>query len=93
MDISTGLIKREFGIWIQYFIISFIAASVPYLYDIEQGLQSSADQGLDINIVGLYRRMWHGYYKWWLYTFIGLSVIRMLILMILWRFKQASTVS
>ena len=71
MDRSTGLIKREFGIWIQYLIISFIAASVPYLYGIEQDLQSSADQAHDINIMGVYRRMWYGYYKWWLYSFIG----------------------
>jgi hypothetical protein len=96
MDFSSGLIKREFGIWIQYFLISFVAATVAYIFDAAQQVRSVYEpasgvdaQSVDIQSIGMVRNPLSGYYKWWLFTFIGLSIFRMLILLVAWRLKNA----
>jgi hypothetical protein len=88
-------IKRELTIWGQYFLISFISTSIAYsLFESSMRLGPDIDQtgssngSIEINVREMVLSMWNGYYRWWLFAFIGLSTVRFLILFLSNRNKE-----
>jgi hypothetical protein len=39
----------------------------------------------DVNVQGIVLALWRGFYRWWLGAFIGLSIIRLLIVIVMHR--------
>ena len=79
---SKSAIRVEIAYWLQYFTIAFVASSVAYsVFEASQRIGSGDESGLssgsvEINIKEMVLSMWHGYYRWWLATFLVLSAIR-----------------
>jgi hypothetical protein len=84
-----GLLKSELKTWAQYFLITLIAATVANLA--MEGArvgetQAGAGQGnVAINLRGMELALWNNYYRWIIYTFVVLSIIRLLIILIIRR--------
>lgn len=80
-------VKHELLMFLQYLLISFVATSVAYsrfesAHLLDSGLDPAARlDGSDINIKQMVLSMWNGYYRWWFFVFIGLSVIKVLLVL------------
>jgi hypothetical protein len=91
---SRSIIRIEIAYWLQYFTIAFVASSVAYsVFEASQRLGSAGHSDLsggavEINIKEMVLSMWHGYYRWWLTTFLALSAIRFLLVSV---FKRRRT--
>jgi hypothetical protein len=88
-------IRQELIIWVQYFLIAFIATSIAYS-KFESTLALSDTEGLNtpnydvsINIKEMIYSMWYSYYRWWLVAFIVLSLFRFFTTYIINRFRSA----
>jgi len=84
------LLKRELITWLQYFLITCVAAVVGhYAWDSSQALYphylGTGSGGDAINIREMVMQMWRDYFRWILGTFIALSAIRLIVVLSLAR--------
>ena len=86
------LLKRELKIWIQYFLITCIAAVVGhYAWESAQDVSRlSGPEGsqVAVNVREMIIALWRDYYRWVLGAFVGLSAVRILIVLVMNRGKQ-----
>ena len=84
---NKRVIKRELIIWLQYFIIAFIAAAMAENASTTRllGGEGGNNPGNfdSINFWEMILSMWHTYYRRWLLIFLTLSAVRFLVLFIL----------
>ncbi|MBX3277648.1 MAG: hypothetical protein KF868_06550 [Acidobacteria bacterium] len=72
-------IARELLILVQYFVISALAAI--WAFDsYTTGRFGQPEEGVDINSMGLLRVIWSSYLKPWMTVFLGLCLVRLVIL-------------
>jgi len=85
---NERVVKRELITWLQYFVISFIAAAVAENASMTQLLRGGVVSDVPnpdaintdaINIRQMILSMWHGYYRLWLLIFLGLSAVRFIV--------------
>lgn len=82
------MIKTEALIWIQYFLISLLAAI--WAYDRYVGRISGAPAiGEDVNLFGFFRKMFYLYLEPWFVVFFLLTVSRLAIVLLINRSKSA----
>lgn len=88
------LLKRELITWLQYFLITCIAAVVghyawdsseAYLVTGSAGNAVAGSGGNEINIWQMVLHMWRDYFRWILGTFLALSAIRLVVVLFLAR--------
>ena len=83
------LLEHELRTWVQYFIIMLIAGTVSgWALENARAEQMSAgiEQGaVAINFNGLISGLWNDYYRWLVCAFVGLSLVRLLIVIIIHR--------
>ena len=78
------LLKREFLIWVQYFLITCVAAVVGhYVWESSQSPLSTGAAGEleQINVREMILHLWRDYYRWVLGAFIILSAVRLLLVL------------
>ena len=90
---NERVVKRELITWLQYFVISFIAAAVAENSSMahlpRSGVVNEVPNPDAINIRQMMLSMWHGYYRLWLLTFLGLSAVRLVVVFFI-RGRQGS---
>jgi hypothetical protein len=83
------LLIRELKTWVQYFLVTLIAATVAgwAMEDARVGeTQAGTGQGdIAINLRQMELALWNNYYRWLIYTFVVLSIARLLIIFIIRR--------
>ena len=78
------LLKRELVTWLQYFLITCVAAVVGhYAWDSSQADLGTGTGESQINIWGMVVHMWHDYFLWILGTFIVVGALRLLLVLLL----------
>lgn len=84
-DVLSRRLRTELWLLTQYFFISFLAAFFAYDYLTAQMFGPLGD--VDINLAGLFRNMWRGFLRPWLLVFLGLSAIRIAMIMFIVHFR------
>jgi len=87
--IEKPKVTIEIIIWIQYFVISLLAAVWAYNRYITQ-VNGPPAVGMDINLFGLFRKMFYLYLWPWLLAFLLLSGCRFLFMFIFSKVKKRS---
>lgn len=91
------LVRREVIVWAQYLLIGLIAAMVAF--DMWERAQlpfvpsniAPANEVIEaVNVKGMLWNLWHGYYRWWLIVFTGLSLGRFLLIYATKRMRNKS---
>jgi membrane associated rhomboid family serine protease len=82
-------VKSEIVIWIQYFIISLLAAVWAYDRYTTQ-VNGPPVVGMDENLFGLLRKMFYLFLKPWFLTFFLLSASRFLFIFIVSKLRKRS---
>lgn len=86
---------RTYNVGAEFFLISFISTSIAYSF-FESATRlgenidnvSISNESVQINMKEMLRSMWNGYYRWWFIAFIGLGVVRFLIILLSNRVKD-----
>jgi hypothetical protein len=73
--INSQKLKQEIKVWIQCFLVSTMAAFFAYDYLITQ-LEGPLNNGMEIGLFGLLRKMWSLFLQPWIITFSLLSIAR-----------------
>ena len=85
--LNPRVIKEELIVWLQYFLIAFVAAAVAENASTARLLGGNGPanpNNLDaINFWEMIRNMWHTYYRQWLLIFLALSAVRFLVVLVL----------
>ncbi len=84
------LLKRELVIWVQYFLITCVAAAMGHhAWESSQAPLSTGTAGeLEaVNVQGIIFQLWRDYYRWILGAFIVLSAVRFLVVLFVGRAK------
>ena len=87
------ILKREVLYLAQYFLITCIAAVVGgYAWESAQApvLSGGEDSQQAVNVQGMIIALWRDYYRWVLGAFVGLSAVRLLIVLALHRARRGA---
>jgi hypothetical protein len=82
-------VVRELLVWLQYFVISSLAAVWAYDSYITKRY-GPPTEGVDVNLMGLLRVMWSMYLVPWLGAFFSLCAVRFLLLFLSSRIRRKS---
>ena len=83
---SRQKIIREALTWFQYFAIALIASVLAYDIHITKRYGPSVE-GVDVNLMGLFRIMWSTYLLPWLIVFLTFCALRFLVVFLLHYFS------
>ena len=89
-------LKTEIIIWLQYFLIFFLACSIASIVREHNRAVSIAETNgvinddviIHVNVSNIIQELWIEYFQWYLVGFVLLSLIRFLLLFIFKGFKR-----
>lgn len=82
-------LARELLFWFQYFVIALMTSVIAYDFHVTKRYGPPVE-GVDVNLMGLFRAMWSTYLLPWLIIFFAFCMLRFLFIILAHYFSRTS---
>ncbi len=77
-------LKQELKLWVTFFLIALFTTVWAYLQMVESAFEGEEN----VNLNGVFRKMWESFLRSWIITFLLLSVTRFVVAFLVQKFRH-----